>query len=419
MANKPREGSRGWPYRSNVNVQKRLVTVLSATQVIGSLGVGAGLTIGALLVKDISGSTGWAGLATVFQVIGAATVTVPLATLATRVGRRPALVTGWCIAFVGALTCIEAAKANSLPLVLIGLCLFGASTATSLQSRFAAADRAEPESVGRSLALVVWAGTIGAVIGPNLIEPGAHIARRLDIPPLAGPMVFSLLGFAIAALMTFTLLRPDPLAESLGLTAARPSIRSALPHVRGPIALAIYAIATAHAIMVGVMALTPVHMQDHGAMLKVIGLTISIHIAGMFALSPIMGWISDTIGPLPTILGGQALLIAAVAFAGTSGHSEVRITIGLALLGVGWSASVIAGASLVAKTAAPEVRPLVQGLSDLAMHVAGASGGLLAGIVVATRGYGVLNAAAGALTLPLIVAVVAAAQRTKVEQPAS
>jgi MFS family permease len=401
-----------------VNPQRRFVTVLSATQIIGSLGVGAGLTIGALLVKHISGSAGWAGLATVFQVIGAATVTVPLATMASRFGRRPALVTGWCIAFVGAFTCIEAARVNSLPLVLAGLCLFGASTATSLQSRFAAVDRAEPAAIGRSLALVVWAGTIGAVIGPNLIEPGADVARRLDIPSLAGPMVFSMIGFAVAALMTFTLLRPDPLAHTLGQGIARPSLRAALPHVRGPIALAIYAIATGHAIMVGVMALTPVHMQDHGSTLKIIGLTISIHIAGMFALSPVMGWISDTIGPLPTILGGQALLIAAVAFAGTSGHSETRITIGLGLLGIGWSASVIAGASLVAKSADIGVRPLVQGLSDLAMHVAGASGGLLAGIIVASRGYGVLNAAAGLLTLPLIVAIVASLQRTKVDHPA-
>lgn len=401
-----------------MNVQRRTVGILSATQIIGSLGVGSGLTIGALLVKDISGSTGWAGLATVFQVIGAATVTVPLATMATRVGRRPALVTGWCIAFVGALICIEAAKANSLPLVLVGLCLFGAATAASLQSRFAAVDRAAPESVGRSLALVVWAGTIGAVIGPNLIEPGAEIAHRLGIPPLAGPMVFSMGGFAVAALMTFTLLRPDPLAASLGRGVDRPSLLSAFPHVRGPVALGIWAMATAHAVMVGVMALTPVHMQDHGSVLKVIGLTISIHIAGMFALSPVMGWISDTVGPLPTIVGGQAVLLAAVGFAGTSGHSEVRITIGLALLGIGWSASVIAGASLVAKSAAAEVRPLVQGLADLSMHIAGASGGLLAGIIVATRGYGVLNAAAGALTVPLIIAMLTAMQRSKIAEPA-
>ncbi|HUQ00439.1 MAG TPA: MFS transporter [Aeromicrobium sp.] len=401
-----------------IDVQKRTVTVLSATQVIGSLGVGAGLTIGALLVKDITGSTGWAGLATVVQVIGAATVTVPLAKLAARAGRRPALVTGWCLGCVGAFVCIRAAVADSLPLVLLGLALFGVSTATSLQSRFAAADRAAPESVGRSLSLVVWAGTIGAVIGPNLVEPGARVAHRLRIPPLAGPMVFSLVGFAIAAVMTFALLRPDPLAETLGGTVERPSMRSAIPYVRGPIALAIYAIATAHAIMVAVMALTPVHMQDHGAALRIIGITISLHIAGMFALSPVMGWIADRLGPMPTILAGQLILIAAVAFAGTSGHSETRIMLGLGLLGVGWSASVIAGAALVAKSTDGAIRPLVQGLTDLSMHLAGAAGGLLAGIIVAAFGYGILNAAAGVLTIPLIVAVLAARQKAAVSAPA-
>jgi len=401
-----------------MDVQKRIVTVLSATQVIGSLGVGAGLTIGALLVEDITGSAGWAGLAVVVQVIGAAAFTVPLAKLATRAGRRPALFAGWCLGGVGAFICIRAAVADSLPLVLLGLALFGVSTATSLQSRFAAADRAEPESAGRSISLVVWAGTIGAVIGPNLVGPGATVAHRLEIPPLAGPMVFSLVGFAIAAVMTFAFLRPEPLAESLGRTVERPSMRSAFPYVRGPVALAIYAIATAHAIMVAVMALTPVHMQDHGAALRIIGITISVHIAGMFALSPVMGWIADRFGALPTILGGQVILIAAVALAGTSGHSEPRIMAGLLLLGVGWSASVIAGAALVAKSAHGPVRPLLQGITDLTMHLAGAAGGLLAGIVVAAFGYGILNAAAGVLTVPLIVAVVGSARRAKVHEPA-
>jgi MFS family permease len=408
-----------------VNHQRRIVTVLSATQVIGSLGVGAGLTIGALLVKHITGSTGWAGLATVTQVIGAAAFTVPLAKLAARAGRRPALTLGWCLGAAGAFLCIRAAVANSLPLVLVGLALFGVSTATSLQARFAAADRAVPESVARSISLVVWAGTIGAVIGPNLVEPGAQVAYGLGIPALAGPMVFSMAGFAIAAVMTLALLRPEPLAETIGRTVVRPSMRSALPHVRGPVALAIYSIATAHAIMVGVMALTPVHMMDqmpihmdHRIALRIIGITISLHIAGMFALSPLMGWLSDLIGPLPMILGGQIVLIAAVALAGTSGHSEPRIMLGLGLLGVGWSASVIAGAALVAKSTDGTVRPLVQGVSDLAMHVAGACGGLLAGLIVAKFGYGVLNAAAGVLTIPLIVTVLTARERAKVSAAA-
>ena len=211
--------------------------------------------------------------------------------------------------------------------------------------------------------------------------------------------------------------RPEPLAASIGRAVVRPSMRSALPHVRGPVALAIYAIGTAHAIMVAVMALTPVHMQDHGATLQIIGITISLHIAGMFALSPVMGWMSDRIGPRSTILVGQGLFIAAAVISGTAGHSETRIMLGLILLGVGWSASVIAGAALVSTSTDPSVRPLVQSLTDLTMQLSGAAGGLLAGLVVASFGFAVLNAAAALLTVPLIVAIVAS-QRPKVVEPA-
>ncbi len=400
-----------------MNAQRRIVTSLAATQVVGSLGIGAGLTIGTLLVKDITGSTGWAGMATVVTVIGAAAVTVPLATMATRFGRRPALMTGWALATLGSFVSIQAAVIDSLPLVLVGLAMFGSSTSTNLQSRFAAVDRAEPESIARSISLVVWAGTIGAVIGPNLVDPGAVVARQLDIPPLAGPMVFAAAGFALAAVLTWATLRPEPLAASIGRSTSRPSIRSALPHVRGHVALAIYAIGTAHAIMVSVMALTPVHMQDHGATLRIIGITISLHIAGMFALSPVMGWLSDKLGSRPTILIGQALLIAAAVISGTAGHSEPQIMLGLSLLGIGWSASVIAGAALVSSSTEQDVRPLVQSLTDLTMQLSGAAGGLLAGIIVASFGYGLLNATAVALTIPLILAVLASL-RPKVAEPA-
>jgi MFS family permease len=383
----------------------RTVSVLAIAQVIGGCGVGAGLTVGALLVKDISGSSAWAGMATVMITLGAASVTVPLASYAANRGRRPALTTGWLIGCLGAATCIEAAVLDSLPLVLLGLGLFGSATAANLQSRFAAADVATPEQVGRALALVVWSTTIGAVIGPNLTDPGASVARVAGIPDLAGPMLFSTAGFAIAGFLTFALLRPDPLARSLGGERQSGGVRRALPHVKGTAALAIYAIATSHAVMVAVMSLTPVHMQDHGAALRIIGLTISLHIAGMFALSPLMGWLADRWGSRQTIVAGQALLLASVAIAGTSGHSEGRIMLGLALLGIGWSASVIAGATLLTRSVDPSVRPLVQGVSDLAMNLAGAFGGLLAGIVIALWGYGVLTAAAGVLAVPVIVVI--------------
>lgn len=398
----------------STRIQRRIVTVLAIVQVVGGIGNGAGLAIGALLLKDVTGSSGWAGMATVMLTLGAAGVTVPLAMVAVRSGRRPALALGWLLGASGAAVAVLGAQLESLPVVLLGLVLFGSSTAANLQSRFAAVDRADPAQVGRALSLVVWSTTVGAVIGPNLTGPGASVAQSVGVPDLAGPLLFSFAGFVLAGLLTFALLRPDPLVR-LEDAAPRPQgLRAALPHVRGTALTAVYSIATSHAVMVAVMSLTPVHMQDHGSSLNVIGLTISLHIAGMFALSPVMGWLSDQWGSARTILLGQCILVLAVAIAGTAGSSDLQITIGLILLGLGWSASVIAGAAMLTRSLEPADRPAVQGFSDLAMNLAGAFGGLLAGLVVAWQGFGTLTAAAGALTLPVVVLVLAGRRVAKV-----
>lgn len=386
-------------------VQQRIVRVLIVVQVVGGIGNGAGISVGALLIKDVSGSSGWAGMAVVMLTLGAAAFAVPLTSLAARVGRRPALTLGWASGATGAALTVAGAQTRFLPLLLVGLLLFGASSAANLQSRFAAVDRAEPARVGRTLSLVVWSTTVGAVAGPNLTGPGAYVAGTLGLPDLAGPMLFSTVAFAVAALVTFTLLRPDPLIHASNAATPHRGVRAAVPFLRGRTLVAVLTIAASHAVMVAVMALTPVHMQDHGAGLEIIGLTISLHIAGMYGLSPVMGWASDRWGPDRVILSGQAILLVAVAVAGTSGGSEVRITIGLTVLGIGWSASVIAGAAMLSSSLAVGDRLVVQGFSDLAMNLAGAAAGLLAGGVVALSGFGALNAAAAVLTMPVAAMV--------------
>lgn len=396
---------------AQVDVQRRIVRTLVLVQVIGGIGNGAGISVGALLVKDVSGSSGWAGTAVVMLTLGAAAFAVPLSALAARAGRRPALALGWASGATGAALTVVGAETRFLPFVLLGLLLFGGSTAANLQSRFAAVDRAAPGAIGRTLSVVVWSTTIGAVAGPNLTGPGASVARGLGLPDLAGPMLFSAAGFAVAAVITVAALRPDPLVRAADAAAPRRGVRAALPFLQGRTLLAVVTIAASHAVMVAVMALTPVHMEDHGIALRLIGLTISLHIAGMYALSPVMGWASDRWGPDRVVLLGQAVLVAAVAIAGSSGDSRTRIALGLTLLGVGWSASVIAGASMLSATLDPNDRLVVQGFSDLAMNLAGAAGGLAAGAVVALSGFGTLNVVAGLVTLPIVVLVLSGSRR--------
>ena len=214
--------------------------MLVLVQVVGGLGNGAGLAVGGLLLKDVTGSSGWSGMAVVMLTLGAAAFTVPLSSIAARTGRRPALTLGWVSGAIGAAVTVVASEADSLLLALVGLLLFGGSTAANLQSRFAATDRAATDKIGRSLSLVVWSTTIGAVIGPNLTGPGASLARSVGVPDLAGPMIFSAVGFGIAGLLTFALLRPDPLIQADGWTGrtpwhARGTPPPARPHPVGPV----------------------------------------------------------------------------------------------------------------------------------------------------------------------------------------
>ena len=391
--------------------QRRVIRILVVAQILGGIGAGATLSLGALLAAETSGSSAWSGMAATMATLGAAAAAVPLATLAQRRGRRISLSTGAVVAGAGALLAITAASLALFPLLLVALVLLGAGSATGLQARFAATDLASEETRGRSLAVVVWSTTIGAVLGPNLFEPGQAVAGVLGIPPLSGGFVFSAAAQVAAAAVYALGLRPDPLLTALKhQSAARtadgvaPQRRSGLAILaRNPLArFAVVTIAVSHAAMVSLMAMTPVHLHDHGAGLAVVGLTISLHVAGMYALSPVFGWIADRAGKTEGILCGQVLLLAALLTAWQGSGSEVWVTVSLVLLGLGWSACIVCASALLAGAVEVAERAPVQGSSDLVMNLAGATGGALAGPALVLLGYSGLGLAAAVLIVVVL-----------------
>jgi MFS family permease len=294
----------------------------------------------------------------------------------------------------------------------------GAATAASSQARFAGADLAAPEHRGRALSLVVWATTLGAVLGPNLAGPGAALARRLGLPELTGAYLFAGATVVLATSCLAFFLRPDPLllarelARARGEAAHAPvSLGRVIAVVRAhPRALAaLAAMAVAHAVMVSVMVLTPLHMRHGGAGLEVIGLVISLHVLGMFAFAPLVGWLADRVGRAAVLTLGSLTLLGAVGFAGLApaGHSS-GLTAGLFLLGLGWSCCWLGGSALLVDATPLAERPGVQGAADLVAGLFAAGSGALAGVVVAEWGYGVLNAGAGVLALVVLGAAVVA-----------
>ncbi|OJU67838.1 MAG: MFS transporter, partial [Microbacterium sp. 70-38] len=280
------------------------------------------------------------------------------------------------------------------PLLLVGFVLIGAGQAANLQSRFAAADLATDRSRARDLSVVVWATTIGAVLGPNLVGPGQVLGAALGMPPLTGPYLFTVVAQLLGMALYLIALRPDPLLLAQRVAAARIlSGAGAIARADRPTAAryAVFTIAGAHAVMVSVMAMTPVHLLHHGATVEIIGLTISLHIAGMYALSPVFGILADRLGRTPTVLVGQALLAAALLTAALGQESSTAVIVALILLGLGWSASTVAGAALLTEASAEARRTRRQGRSDLTMNLVAALGAILAGIALSWIGYGGLS----------------------------
>ncbi len=395
-------------------LRRRTLGLLATGQILGGLGTGAALSVGALAANALAGAS-WSGMAATMSTLGAAVLAVPLARLADRRGRRLSLSSAALIAAVGVALCVLGMALGAALILFLGLAAAGASTAASLQSRFAATDLAEPATRGRDLSLVVWSTTVGAVVGPNLAEPGEVVGRALGLPPFSGVFVFAVAAQLLAALAYALFLRPDPLTVSRQLRLEPPSaVRTtdaggsgggasgAAQGDLGLVRLAILAIALSHATMVALMAMTPVHLVHGGASLSVVGLTLSLHIAGMFALSPVFGVLSDRLGRIPTILLGQAMLVFAALVTALGSHDQRLVVTGLILLGLGWSASTVAGSALLTDAAPVANRVRLQGRSDLTMNLAGALGGALSGPVLAFVGY---TGLAWGLLLPIVVVV--------------
>lgn len=396
--------------------RRRTLGVLVAGQVLAGIGVGATLSAGALLITEVSGSETLSGMAATMTTIGAAAAAVPLATLASRRGRAPSLATGAFVAGAGAVVGLLAAVLVSTPLLLAGMILIGVGTAVNLQARFAATDLSEPARRGRDLALIVWPTTIGAVLGPNLIEPADALGRALGLPALSGPFLFTVTAQLIAGTVYLLGLRPDPLKLALRIGVERPSAASAVVRtdVNG-VATGMIALALSHATMVAVMAMTPVHLVHHGATLAIVGFTISLHVLGMYALSPVWGALADRWGREAVIAAGQSLLLAALLLLAVAAESELGVVVGLFLIGVGWSASTVAGSALVSDSVSVTVRARVQGRSDLLMSSAGAIGGAASGLVLAVLGYGGLALAATGLVAIVLAALVSRVTRVRRE----
>ncbi|WP_328389433.1 MFS transporter [Streptomyces sp. NBC_00400] len=410
------------PAEGEVPEQRRILAVLVFSQILSGAGLAAGITVGALLAEEMLGSTGLAGVPSALFTAGAALGAVGIGQVCRRRGRRPGLALGYAVGALGSLGVVVAAALGNAVLLFACLFVYGAGTATNLMARYAGADLASPARRGRAVSTVLFATTLGAVIGPNLVTLTGRVAHSWGIPRLAGPFLLAVAAFGAAAVVLAVLLRPDPLrlAEKLaaaqaGTVAGSPADEAgggtdARPDRRGVVTGTGIMVLT-QLVMIAVMTMTPVHMQAHGHGTQAAGWVIALHVGAMFLPSPLTGLLVDRFGRRWIAGASGPVLLAAGVVAAAAPDSVPALATALVLLGLGWNFGLVSGTALVTDALPPARRASAQGLVDVGIALAGATGGMVSGPVVVLGGYPTLALAGGILAMAFIPVLAWAAGR--------
>ncbi len=395
---------------SQRKLYKRTLLIVVISQIFGGAGLAAGVTVGALLAQEMLGTDSFAGIPAALLTLGSAFAALLVGRLSQRFGRRLGLATGFLSGGIGAIGVVLAAVTQSVPLLFLSLLIYGAGTATNLQARYAGTDLAGSTQRATAVSIAMVSTTFGAVAGPNLVEVMGTFATSIGVPALAGPFILGAAAFTLAGLVFLIFLRPDPLIVAQAIAEAK---RAETQHAstdlsrgagnsRGIIVGASVMVLT-QIVMVAIMTMTPVHMKHHGHGLSEVGLVIGIHIGAMYLPSLITGVLVDKIGRIAmAFASGVILLSAGLLAAFAPADSMPMLIAALALLGLGWNFGLISGTALIVDATHPTTRAKTQGTVDVTIALAGASGGALSGMVVASSSYATLSLAGGFLALLLI-----------------
>ncbi len=349
-----------------------------------------------LVSEDLLGNPRWSGIPSAFGTVGTAFGAAWLSRRIAISGRRRGLVLGYLFAAIAAIGSAFAAARSSFPILALGLFCIGAGYASARLSRYAAAALFEPERRSAAIGWNVWAATIGSVVGPLLLAPIRGIADLFDFPGVMGPFLMTALAFGTAAIALAGLFPARaPETEPASASEKGGSDFSAPPRAR----LALVALVTGQVVMILIMTMTPIHIRNGGHGLHAVGFVMASHTFGMYALSPIAGWLSDRLGRVPMIgtavvcLSGSGVLASLAAPGGWS-HS-----FSLLLLGLGWCSGFVAASALLTESTPQKDRVRFQGAADAYVWGSAAIAGVVSGVVLAEVGYAALSLTGAVLAL--------------------
>lgn len=386
------------------------MTSVRLAQIPAQAGIAGTVAVVTLLARDLLGSDRLAGMAGAAFTTGSALTMIPLAAYMQRRGRRPGLATALLVGAGGTVIAATGGQLRWFPIFIIGMFAFGSAQAATLQQRYVAGDLAAPEQQARSIAAIVWIGTIGAVAGPLLTPLERRVADAFGLDELVGPFLFAAVFLLGSSAIVWSRLRPDPLAITVGLQPdaerVRPihRLRSSARSIRSSpgAGLGLAAMALSQAAMVAVMTMTPPHMDDHGHG-NLSAVVIAVHILGMFGLAPLVGRFVERAGTVIAIQVGAVVLGVGTIATVIAGYVPVLMFVGLFLLGLGWNIGLIGGSTLLTTSISGTARVEVQGTADLTMSMCGALAAFASGFVKESFGFHLLANGATAMAAVLLV----------------
>jgi MFS family permease len=389
---------------------------------LGSTAYIASFTAGALAAREITGSAQLSGLPSAMGTIGTAAAIAVLSGVMGRWGRKLGLLAGLASGVVGAGLTVVAVAAASFPLLLAGSVAVGFGNASLQLSRYAASDLVAPERRASAVGIVVWGSTVGAVLGPNLLQPAAAVAEWLGRGPLEGAMAATVVLFGLALLVVLVG-APRRTTRLEGAPTAPGEVRrdGGLLGLFAPVRVrvALIGMTSGQIVMVLIMTMTPVHVHDAGHSLATVGFVISAHTLGMWALSPLSARLVERLGAIPVMFAGFATLLVAALLSAIARQTDIPVLVlGLFLLGYGWNLGFVAGSSLLTVGADLAERIRLQGVTDVVVWTASALAGVSSGLLLDVAGYAVLSLVAGALLAIPAVAIAAARSGLRIETAA-
>lgn len=372
-------------------LQQRLLATLFTSQSIFNAATTVSFTVLPIAAVALTNNEAVAGLPSTVTLIARTVVALPIGWLMDRVGRRLGISFGLGASVMGLALAAFAILRGSFLLFLVGAFINGLGRGTGEQSRYAAADIVPPARASNAIATVVFAGTVGSVLGPFLNTPAQWMAEQIGLEPLSGPYFLAALLTVVALVITFVLLRPDPSTLSRRREAQLPAdtqVKKSLSELfsSSTVQLAVVALAISQLVMTMIMIITPLHMthQNHGS--HAIEWVIAVHILGMFALSNVTGRLVVRFGAF-FMIAMAGLVLGAAAILAPLSTNVWTLGAALFLLGLGWNFGFVSGSALLANSFTGPEKGQAQGAAETFVAAASAAGSVVIGPSFQWGGY--------------------------------